>query len=131
MVINEFNRVQINLTEDRDAAGKLLKQGLMINIRTNETEEAVRLYKDLRKQLSDQNEPASPEHAPEQHKEDCTPICPSHSVPMRIRENRSKGTRFWGCEHWKLGGRGCNMTLPIEVSREGQVQSKELQSVSY
>jgi phosphomannomutase len=52
MVINEFNRVQINHTEDRDAAGKLLKHGLMINIRANDTEEAVKLYADLRKQLS-------------------------------------------------------------------------------
>lgn len=53
MVINnEFNKIQINETLDRDSNGNTLRRSMMINIRANSVEEADKLYRQLKAKLN-------------------------------------------------------------------------------
>ena len=49
---NQLNKVQINETIDRDNNGTIIKKGMMINIRTDNVDEAANLYRQLKAALN-------------------------------------------------------------------------------
>lgn len=135
MVINEYNKIQINVTEDRDPEGKLLKKSMMLNIRTNDPEEAVNLYNDLKGKLNGNGQKKELEKVPvkarSQKTEERVPVCPSHKLPMLLKENRMKGNLFWGCERWLPHNKGCNVTLPYGVVKESKEEVIELEAIPF
>jgi hypothetical protein len=52
LINNEFNKLQINETIEKDGNGNVYKRSLMFNIRSNSVEEAEKLYRQLKARLN-------------------------------------------------------------------------------
>jgi len=96
---NEFNKVQINETIEKDSNGKVLRKSLMINIRSNDVSEAGELYCQLKGKLNGGN--------------NNVPTCEC-GQPMVLRKG-PKGD-FYGCSAFPK----CRKTKELNgVSKKG------------
>ena len=97
--LNELPKVQINETIEKDANGKVSKTSLMINIRSNQVEEAEELYRQLQAKLNGGGN---------------APTCECGS-PMVLREGK-KGP-FYGCVAFPQ----CRKTKDLNGGKETEV----------
>jgi len=120
MVINnDFNKVQVNRTLDRDAQGNVIRQSLMVNIRTDNVKEAVTLYQELKDRL---NGNVASAQITNNKTNESIPLCKNCGKQMIIRKNK-KGESFWGCS----GYPNCKFTLPYNVNANKQeIQVEEI-----
>jgi len=103
-VINDFNKIQINKTIDKNPDGEVTRRSLMINIRADSVEEADKLYKDL-KQVFNGNMTAKNE---DNEKNDKNPVCPKCGNSLIIR--KGKNGEFLGCSSYPK----CRFTKEID-----------------
>ena len=109
---NEWNKVQINFSEDRTASGEIIRQSTLLNIRTNTVREALQLYKELKAKIEGKEE--KPKRKIEEVKESKVPECPRCGSLMILRRNSKKGNWFYGCTAFPL----CDGTRQQKVKKE-------------
>ena len=97
---NDFNKVQINETIEKDTTGKVKRTSLMINIRSNKIDEAEELYRQLTAKLNQGNS---------------GPSCECGS-PMVLRQGK-KGA-FYGCSAFPQ----CRKTKELNEAEEKGVK---------
>jgi len=107
-VVNDYNKIQINETIDKDPNGEVIKRSLMINIRANDVKEADELYRDLKQVFN--GDYIKVNH--NEKKNGKGPICERCGAPMISR--RGKNGPFWGCITYP----GCKFTKPINEIEE-------------
>ena len=107
-VVNDYNKIQINETIDKDPNGEVIKRSLMINIRANDVKEADELYRDLKQVFN--GDSVKVNH--NEKKNGKGPICERCGAPMISR--RGKNGPFWGCITYP----GCKFTKPIDEIEE-------------
>lgn len=90
----DYNRVQINYTEDRTGNGELIKKGWMLNIREDSPQKAYALYTELKAKIEGKEN--QQEEKADQEKSEI-PSCPKCGKAMILRQNGKKGDYFWGC----------------------------------
>ena len=121
---NEFNKLQINETIDRDASGNVLKRSLMLNIRCNDVQEADTLYRQLKERLNG-NGVAKDDMGngvagnPENSK---IPMCQC-GRPMMLRNGRNGA--FYGCSGYPQ----CRMTRELRELAEMSVEEPQLAEI--
>lgn len=103
---NNFHKIQINCSEDRTSDGVLIKTGSLINIQTNDVEEAVQLYRQLQERLGIEKRDNTCQT--NKKSQEALPKCPKCQSPMILRQNGQKGTFFFGCVRYPL----CRGTKP-------------------
>jgi len=92
MVINnDYNKIQINEVVDKDANGQIIKQSLMLNIRCDDVDEALKLYRQLKAKFF--SNPVS-ENPGNKNNNSKTVICEC-GKPMRLISGRNG--QFYGC----------------------------------
>lgn len=107
----DFNRVQINFSEDRTADGTVIKQSLMLNIREDSVQKAYALYAELKRKIEGKEEQPKKKFKQEKKEEKTEiPNCPKCKTPMIIRTNGKTGEPFWSCPQWPM----CNGTRPMK-----------------
>ena len=117
MVINnDYNKIQINRTLDKDAQGNVIRQSLMINIRCNDVEESIKLYEELKNRLN--GNPTTAQITNNKTNEN-VPVCDKCGKQMILRKNK-KGESFYGCDFPT-----CRFTLPYETN----LDQKEIPNV--
>jgi len=114
----DYNRVQINFTEDRTPSGQIMKQSLMLNIREDSVQKAYQLYKELKAKI-DQNGQQTLDGAEEETE---MPLCPDCKIPMVLKQNSKNGNRFYSCPNWRPDRNGCNQTRPYLLEKEETVE---------
>lgn len=132
MTINgsEFAKIQINETTDKTPDGKILRNSLMINVREDSVQKAVRMYRDLKRKLESKEEnPKNPERktkGAERGKKSVEakseiPNCPKCNSLMILRANGKTGENFWSCVQFPL----CNGTRRLVAKKELNVPCDE------
>jgi hypothetical protein len=106
---NDYNRVQINETIDKDANGNVYKRSLMLNIREESVAKAEELYLDLKRRL---NGTVVVHNNKSERNNGKGPVCDLCGSPMIKRHGR-KG-EFYGCS----GFPNCTNTKPLEQVAE-------------
>jgi len=125
MVINnEFNKLQINETIDRDANGNVLKRSLMLNIRCNDVQEADTLYRQLKGKINGsavaKNDSGNGVAGnPEKGK---IPMCMC-GRPMILRNGRNGA--FYGCSGYPQ----CQMIRELRELAEMSVEETPLEEI--
>jgi len=125
MVINnsDFHKVQINRTRDQDAEGNIIRQSLMINIRTNDVQEGISLYNELKSKLNGNITSAK---ITNEGTNGNIPICSTCGRQMILRKNK-KGENFWGCDFPR-----CRQTLPYETnSTKQEVPTTQVEKIPF
>jgi len=107
----DINKIQINRTLDKDIQGNVIRQSLMVNIRTDNVEEAINLYKELKDRL---NGNITSTKTTNEETNGNIPICSTCGKQMILRKNK-KGENFWGCDFPR-----CRQTLPYETNSTKQ-----------
>ena len=111
---NGYNKIQINFTQDKTADGKIIKEGIMINIREDSVQKAVSLYRELMQKLDGQEKPKKTKKEKEESNRKPegieTPTCECGN-PMVLRNG--KFGAFYSCVTYPL----CRLTKPF-VSEE-------------
>jgi hypothetical protein len=90
LINNEFNKLQINETIEKDGDGNVFKRSLMFNIRCNDVEEAEKLYQQLKAKFNGSTNAKAVTAAKDSNVQMCE--C---GKPMVLRQGRS-GV-FYGC----------------------------------
>lgn len=111
VVNNDYNKIQINTTIDKDSKGNIIRQSLMLNIRTDNCEEAVTLYGELKNKLNGNITAVKVEN---QKTDENVPICDECGEKMILKKNGKKGNYFWGCS----GFPNCRFTMPHEINSD-------------
>lgn len=107
---NYYNKIQINLSIDKDENDTILKKSLMINIRSDSVDEAEKLYRALKDRLNSSN-PGSEESSQNRNStsgSNPAPICDQCSRKMTLRQG--KRGQFYGCS----GFPSCRNTKEVE-----------------
>jgi hypothetical protein len=94
---NGYNPIQLNETVEKAENGTILRTSLMLNIRSENVEEAVKLYTELKDRLSDELDGKKEERRTGLEVE--TPTCEC-GAPMIMRQNARKHSLFWGCSRF-------------------------------
>lgn len=113
---NGYNKIQINFTQDKTADGKVIKEGIMINIREDSVQEAYKLYQELLRKIEGREE--QPKKKAKKEKADVkkepkgieTPTCECGSP--RILRNGKWGA-FYSCSTYPL----CKITRPYKEDK--------------
>ena len=125
LINNEFNKLQINETIEKDGDGNVYKRTLMLNIRSNDVEEAEKLYRQLKAKFnSDPNTRNQSETAPNNRANNVQKC--ECGRPMVLR-NGKRGV-FYGCSGFPL----CRKTREVsQVTKEevAEMQAEEVVSV--
>jgi len=100
----EINKIQINENIETAPDGKIIKSSILINIRTDDTREAVKLYQELKESL---NNPTGITRS----KMEEAPLCEECGSPMTLRHNGKKNSYFYGCSKFP----NCRFTVPQEI----------------
>ena len=124
LINNEFNKLQINETIEKDANGNVYKRSLMLNIRCNDVAEADKLYRQLKAKFNGNPGTGSEDKskAAGNSGNSNVPTCEC-GRPMVLR-NGSRGA-FYGCS----GFPQCRKTKQVpEVTEEEvpEVQAEEV-----
>ena len=123
VVSNDYNKIQINKTIDKNTQGEITHQSVMLNIRAESTEEAVTLYKELTDRLNGNITPAKviqKEINAENH------VCDKCGKPMKIRTSK-KGETFWGCS----GYPNCRFTLPCANNSDTKQEVIQIEEIPF
>jgi len=111
---NGYNKIQINFTQDKTADGKIIKEGIMINIREDSVQKAVSLYRELMQKLDGKEKPKKTKKEKNEVKKEPegieTPICDCGS-PMILRNG--KWGAFYSCSTYPL----CKITRPYKENK--------------
>ncbi len=119
LINNEFNKIQINETIEKDGNGNVYKRSLMLNIRCNDVEEADRLYRQLRAKFNNNSENDSKTI---KSRSDNVPTCEC-GRPMVLRQGRSGA--FYGCS----GFPQCRKTKEVPVVDEGELVEVQVEEM--
>ena len=111
-MFDSINRIHINYSTDRASDGTIIRSSIMVNIYEQDVESAVKLYKELKEQLTaididKDNNPLAIKEVLE------FPECPDHRVKMLMRTRRSDGGIFFGCPMY--GSNGCSKTVQFPL----------------
>lgn len=119
-----INKIQINGSVKTDALGNILERSTLLNIRTDDVMEAIRLFNQLRVKMNGQeqlvpvsatpNELTPDDIFPDEEKpksynwpfesNEPAPQCPDCDSRM-VKRNGKNGS-FWGCSNFRKGCRG-------------------------
>ena len=124
LINNEFNKLQINETIEKDANGNVYKRSLMFNIRCNAVEEADKLYRQLKAKFNGNPGPRSQaqnETAANSGNSNI-PTCEC-GRPMVLR-NGKRGA-FYGCS----GFPQCRKTKEVPEVTEEEVAEMQAEEV--
>jgi hypothetical protein len=124
LINNEYNKLQINETIEKDGNGNVYKRSLMLNIRCDDVEEAERLYRQLKARFNGNPGPGSGTEVKvaEGKGNSNIPTCEC-GRPMVLR-NGKRGV-FYGCS----GFPQCRRTREVnEIPEEeaADVQAEEV-----
>ena len=109
---SEFNKVQLN--ESREIVdGKVIRSSILINVRCDDPNELIRLYQEVKTKLNGKEK----EENPDGKQKGEVPYCDC-GLPMALRQNKRKNTRFFSCQKWTPKGGGCGMTLPYPYEKK-------------
>jgi len=117
-------KVQINTSIRTNAAGEVTERSTLLNVRTDEVQEAVRLFAQLKSLIAGQDQieavPTKPAELtandlfPDEEKPvtynwpleggEPAPQCPDCGAKM-VKRNGKNGS-FWGCSNFRKGCRG-------------------------
>ena len=127
LINNEFNKLQINETIEKDGNGNVFKRSLMFNIRCNDVEEADKLYRQLKAKFNGNPGTGSEgkSKATANSRNNNVPTCEC-GRPMVLR-NGKRGV-FYGCS----GFPQCRKTKQVpEVTEEeaAEMQAEEVIAV--
>ncbi|MFC1622745.1 topoisomerase DNA-binding C4 zinc finger domain-containing protein [Patescibacteria group bacterium] len=92
---NTMHKAQINFTVRRDKDNNVIDKNVMVNVRTDDVDEAIQIYTDLRQRLNGQLDP-NPTQT--QLTEKC-PNCGRNLVERKSKD----GTAFLGCSGFRDG----------------------------
>ncbi len=104
-MFNSDNKIHINYSTEKAFDGTIIRSSIMVNIYENDVEAAVKLYREIRKQLEDNLGNGQAEVM------DC-PICPDHKVKMVLKSRRDGSGFFFGCP---MFSQGCKKTAPYPI----------------
>ena len=122
LINNEFNKLQINETIEKDANGNVFKRSLMLNIRCNSVEEADRLYRQLKAKFNGNPGPGSESKAVPNNRDSNAPMCECGRV--MVRRNGRNGA-FYGCS----GFPQCRRTKEINELTEAVLMEAQAEDV--
>lgn len=116
----DFNKIQINFTQDKTADGKIIKEGMMINIREDSVSKAYALYRELLRKIENGEE--EPKKKIKKEKDGVkkepegikTPICDCGN-PMILRNG--KWGSFYSCATYPL----CRLTKPYPEKKVEEI----------
>jgi len=121
---NGYNKIQINFTQDKTADGKIIKEGIMINIREDSVQKAYTLYQDLLQKIKGRTgKPKKVEKEKDEKVKDEVkkepegiemPICKCGS-PMILRNG--KWGSFYSCSTYPL----CRLTKPYPEKKVEEI----------
>jgi hypothetical protein len=115
-------KVQINTSIRTDASGEVMERSTLLNIRTDEVQEAIKLFSQLKSEIqgqdqieansADQDEITVDDVFPDEEKSYDWPIKASEPNPKcpdcgsRMVKRNGKNGEFWGCSQFRKGCRG-------------------------
>ncbi len=119
----DYNRIQINFSQDKTADGKIIKQSTMVNIREESVQKAYELYQELIRKI--EGKEAGPRQEKEESKKSSenikAPTCECGS-PMILRSG--KWGPFFSCSAYP----SCKMTRPFKEKEVIPVGDQDLLS---
>ena len=115
----DFNKIQINFSQDKTADGKIIKQSIMLNIREDSVQKAYRLYQELMRKIEGDKEtvekPKKKSKKEEKAKKEPegieTPTCECGN-PMVLKNG--KFGAFYSCSAYPI----CRLTRPFVTPEE-------------
>jgi len=113
---NSYNKIQINFTQDKTADGKIIKEGIMINIREDSVSKAYALYQELLRKIEKREE--KPRKKVKKEKNEVkkepegieTPTCECGN-PMVLKNG--KWGPFYSCSAYPI----CRLTRPYKENK--------------
>jgi len=116
------NRIHLNCSFEKEN-DVITKSTVMVNIFEWNVSSAIKLYRDILKELSEESVVIDAKTENGQSIQPNTkkiefftaPECPDHKVPMVIRTRKSDGIVFFGCSKYR---EGCRKTAPNAINRE-------------
>ena len=114
------NRIHLNCAFEKEN-GVIKKSTVMVNIFEWNVSSAIKLYRDILKELSEEapvivseNENNKPVQL-NTKKIEFFPECPDHHVKMLMRTRKSDGVVFFGCPFYR---NGCRRTAQHSINQE-------------
>jgi len=123
VVSNDYNKIQINKTIDKNTQGEITHQSIMLNIRAESTEEAVMLYNELKSKLNGNITPAK---ITQEETNANNHVCDKCGKPMKIRTSK-KGETFLGCS----GYPNCRFTLPYADNTNAKQEVIQVEEIPF
>lgn len=106
----DYNRVQINFSQDKAADGQVIRQSVMVNVREDSVQRAYELYRELLQKIEGETEKSRKKDG--KKKEDIgNPTCKCGN-PMILRNGKSG--MFYGCSAYPI----CRGTRPYKAQAE-------------
>jgi len=122
LINNEFNKIQINETIEKDSNGNVYKRSLMFNIRSNSVEEADKLYRQLKARFNNNPSAGSQGRAVANSGNSDVPTCECGRL-MVLRQG-SNGP-FYGCS----GFPKCRKTKEVSQVAEEEMAVVQVEEV--
>jgi hypothetical protein len=121
IISNEFNKIQINENIEKDAHGNVFRISLMLNIRSNDVDEAEKLYRKLKAKLNSKEDSRSEgkSETAANNENSNVPTCEC-GKPMVLRQ--SKRGAFYGCS----GFPQCRKTKEVTEEEGAEAQAEEV-----
>jgi len=111
----DFNKIQINFSQDKTADGKIIKEGILVSIREDSVKDAFELYKELIGKLEGKEEKPKKKSKKDKTEEKPegveTPTCDCGN--LMILKNGKWGS-FWSCSSYPL----CRLTKPYQKAEK-------------
>ena len=114
------NRIHLNCAFEKEN-GVIKKSTVMVNIFEWNVSSAIKLYRDILKELSEEapvivseNENNKPVQL-NTKKIEFFPECPDHHVKMLMRTRKADGVVFFGCPFYR---NGCKRTAQRSINQE-------------
>lgn len=120
----DFNKIQINFSQDKTADNKIIKQGFLISIREDSVQKAYELYQELMRRIEGKKE--EPKKKAKKEKDEVkkepkgieTPTCECGN--LMVLKNGKWGS-FWSCSAYPL----CRLTKPYQDKKFEKVPCDE------
>jgi hypothetical protein len=114
---SDFNKIQINFSEDKTAEGLVIKRSFLCSIRSDTVIEAYKLFTQLKNKLEGKNTPETEKKSEKESKKndkenakEKVPNCPKCKTSMVLKTNGKTGLPFWACPQYPI----CNGTKPFQ-----------------
>jgi ssDNA-binding Zn-finger/Zn-ribbon topoisomerase 1 len=107
----DYNKIQINYNVRKDKDGNTLEKSMMVNIREDDPESAVSLFKNLKTKLNGEMEMGNAtitEEVIECDQKTC-PECGSRLLLRVCKTGKNRGKTFFGCSAFPE----CKYILPV------------------